>query len=181
MQNKALLWVIVILLLVIIGGGAFLFLTGNSGQTTVVSTTSSPSAATTLAPATTATSQALSEQPDQATYAKYFSDVHLGKLALGVSVGPPNGMPTKATSFTASTDQLCTDMVLIKPIPAGSFSTATYDTVAKADIQPKASPGRALSLGGNDGCESITYPAGQYERKIYINDVLAAVLPFSIK
>lgn len=37
-------------------------------------------------------------------------------------------------------------------------------------------------MGGSVGCSgSLEQPAGKYEYKIYIDDVLAVVLPFEVK
>jgi len=36
-------------------------------------------------------------------------------------------------------------------------------------------------LGGHTSCSYMTYPAGKYEYKIYVDDVLAAILPFEVK
>ncbi|MFA4907773.1 MAG: hypothetical protein WC602_05875, partial [archaeon] len=122
----------------------------------------------------------LSEQPNAQKYGEYFSDAYLGKLPLGAQVGPPNNFPQKTTVFDSSTDQLCTSLTIIKTIPAGKTATATYDAANKKYLQEKTVFPMELKTGGTAGCETVP-AAGKYERKIYVDDVLAIVLPFEVK
>ncbi len=122
----------------------------------------------------------LSEQPNQEKFNEYFTKADLGKLPLGVQVGPPN-FPQHATTFNPSTDQLCTDLTIIKAISAGKLATATYDTINKKYVQEKSSFPMELNAGGSSGCETIGQLPGKYERKIYVDDTLAIVLPFEVQ
>jgi len=81
-----------------------------------------------------------------------------------------------------SADQFCTSLEIKKTIPSGSFSVAIYDTVKKDYLQPKTVFPVELKKGGSVGCNGvIDQPAGKYEYKIYIDDVLTAVLPYEVK
>ncbi|MDD5148429.1 MAG: hypothetical protein PHH08_03105 [Candidatus ainarchaeum sp.] len=122
----------------------------------------------------------LSEQPDTAKFNEYFTRVYLGKLPLGVQVGPPDNFPVKTSVFT-SQDQFCTDFTIIKTIPAGSIGSATYSTDKNDYTRPKSNFPIELKQGGSSGCEPLDYAPGKYEYKIYIDDVLVSVLPFEVK
>lgn len=171
---KTVLYIIAGLLVVIIIGGAYIFMTQNKADKSV-----SPNI--TAVPSATASVSTLSEQPDRVKFAGYFSEAYLGKLAIGVQVGPPSGMPIKTTVFTAATDQFCLNLTLKKSIPAGSAAGAVYDVNAQSNIETKSAFPMEMKQGGSSGCEPISLPVGQYEKKIYVDDVLVAVLPFKIK
>ena len=160
-----------------------LALTGCTAQNKTAGQTTTPQTETTTAAETTAVeTQAtvqLSEQPDKAKYDEYFTDFYLGKLPLGTGANPSN-LPIKTTVFT-SEDQFCTVWTQKKDIPAGSISGAVYDTVAKKDFEPKTAFPMAINAGGHMGSQPLTYPPGKYEYKIYIDDVLVAVLPFEVR
>ena len=121
----------------------------------------------------------LSEQPDKAKYDEYFTEFYLGKLPLGTDASPSN-VPVETTVFT-SEDQFCSVWTQKKDIPAGSFSGAIYDTVAKKDFKPKTAFPMAIDAGGHMGSEPLEYPPGKYEYKIYIDDVLVIVIPFEVR
>jgi hypothetical protein len=122
----------------------------------------------------------LSELPNKAKYDEYFSDIYLGKMDIGKVIGT-DGFPTKTSTFTKAVDQFCSMMTLKKTISAGHIGNAFYDVVAKRDIQPKSIFPMELAAGGSGGCNSLNLPTGKYEDKIYIDDVLVAVLPFEVK
>ena len=165
-------------ILIVLAVMAWFILTGCWTQKeTAVESATSQTATETVTTQTSETSQ-LSEQPDSARFKEYFTDLYLAKLPLGEQVGPSN--TTKTTVFT-SQDQFCTVGMLIKDIPAGSLASAVYDTVAKKDIQPKAAFPMELNKGGFAGAAPLNYPPGKYEYKVYIDDVLVAVLPFEVK
>ncbi|MBI4119356.1 MAG: hypothetical protein HY456_00730 [Parcubacteria group bacterium] len=176
MSNKILYAIIVLLLAVVVGGGTYFILNRQGG---IKTETGSQPTAVNQAPATPA-GASLSEQPNKAKYAEYLSDIYLGKMAIGKKIGA-DGFPTKTNVFTAGTDQFCTMMTLKKTIPSGEVAIAIYDTVAKQDNQSKTVFPVELKAGGSGGCGSLTQPAGKYEYKLYINDVLASVLPFEVK
>jgi len=125
----------------------------------------------------------LSEQPNTAEFDKYFSEIYLGKLAIGKQVGPPDNIPVKTNIFSKTTDLFCTNMTIIKDIPANVGAGGVYDVVAKkfaaSDIKTKFP--RALTQGGSSGCEKIDLPVGKYEYKTYVNDILVSVIPFEVK
>ena len=121
----------------------------------------------------------LSEEPNMDKFNEYFSNIYLGKLPLGVQVGPPN-FPIKSSVFSKATDQLCSNMDIKKTIPAGSIAVAVYNVDTKNYDMLKTSFPMELRQGGSSGCESLTLQAGKYERKFYIDDVLVAVLLFEV-
>jgi hypothetical protein len=122
----------------------------------------------------------LSEQPDKTKFDEYFTRVYLGKLPLGVQVGPPNNFPVKTGVFT-SADQFCSDFLIIKTIPAGTLGTAVYDTDKNEYTRPKANIPMELKQGGTSGCETMDFLPGKYEYKIYADDVLVSAIPFEVK
>jgi len=142
-----------------------------SGNTTTVTTTPTPTS--------TASTVVLSEQPNSATFNQYFSEAYLAKLAIGQQVGPSN--TTKTTTFNPITDQFCVNFMIKKTISSEIMSTAIYSAATKTDIEPKAAVGRELATGGSSGCQDTVQTAGHYEYKVYLNNVLAAVLPFDIQ
>lgn len=130
-------------------------------------------------PAAIEQAEQLSEQPDLAKFNEYLKKAELGKLPPGVQVGPPN-FPILTKVFTAE-DQFCSNLEIIKTIPASQIATAVYDVKAKIDIKPKSVFPMELKAGGTSGCEPLVYPAGKYEYKIYLEDILVAVLPFEVR
>ncbi|MCL4377109.1 MAG: hypothetical protein M1409_01815 [Actinobacteria bacterium] len=174
---------ILILLIFMLG----IILAGCAAQNKTASETTTPQTETvtavkaTVAETTSAETQSteqLSEQPNKAKYDEYFTDFYLGKLPKGTDANPSN-VPVKTTVFT-SEDQFCSVWTQKKDIPAGSFSGAIYDTVAKKDFQPKTVFGMAITAGGHMGSQPLTCPPGKYEYKLYIDDVLVAVIPFEV-
>ncbi|MEK6946191.1 MAG: DUF333 domain-containing protein [Nanoarchaeota archaeon] len=121
----------------------------------------------------------LSEQPDLNAFNEYFTEFHLAKLPVGQKLGPPN-FPTK-TSVYSSADQFCSSWNQKKDIPAGSMATAVYDSNSKQYAAQKAPFPRELRTGNSAGCQDMTFSAGKYEYKVYVNDVLVAVLPFEVR
>jgi hypothetical protein len=190
MNNKILYIVIVLLAAIIVGGGVYFIMsktaapkveTGNPPAPAAPAPTAAnenPPAPPTPAPA--APVVPLSEQPNQAKYAEYFSDIYLGSMPTGTTIGT-DGFPTKTNVFVKGKDFFCTMMTLIKTIPAGSIGNAIYDTGTKKDYQPKTVFPMELKAGGTGGCQGLSEPVGQYEDKVYVDNVLAAVLPFSVK
>lgn len=122
----------------------------------------------------------LSEQPNIAKFNGYLFSASLGKLPIGVRVGPSN-FPVKTSIFSKATDTFCTNLEIKKLIPSGSWASAVYDTNSRQYIQPKSVFPIELKAGGSSGCSDLTMPPGNYENKLYIDDVLIAVLPFEVK
>jgi len=176
-MNNKLLYVIIVLLIIIIGGGAYFMFSGKGTTKTVYNGQPETAAPIpTLSPAVTD----LSEQPDQAKFNEYLSDIYLGKMATGKEIGK-DGFPTKTNIFASKTDLFCTMMTLKKNISSGNVATAVYDVVAQQDQQPKTVFPMEVKAGGSGGCSTLEQPIGKYEYKFYIDDVLAAVLPFEVK
>ena len=120
----------------------------------------------------------LSEQPNKAKFDEYFTSAFLAKLPADAEFNPFGIVKTKI--FT-SIDQFCTSFEMKKTIPANSFSSAVYDKDNEEYAQPKSVFPMELKKGGSVGCEPLSYTAGKYEFKIYIDNVLTAVLPFEVR
>jgi hypothetical protein len=189
MKNKKSIYKIsgILVLLVFMLGLALTGCTAQNktaGETATPQTETATAAETTVAETTAAETQSteqLSEQPDKAKYDEYFTEFYLGKLPRGKQVGPPDNIPVKTAVFIASEDEFCVAITLKKDIP-GSFSFAVYDAVAKKDFAPKTVFPVALNVGGHAWADDpIEYPAGKYEYKLYIDDVLVAVVPFEVR
>lgn len=116
----------------------------------------------------------LSEQPNEATFREYFSEIGLGKLPPGKTL--PEGLEQNVSIF-APGDQFCQYGTVIKEV---SPSLAYFGTQAKKVVKEGTFP-RALLPGGFAGCELLDLPAGKYEVKVYVDDVLVAVLPFEVR
>jgi hypothetical protein len=121
--------------------------------------------------------EVLSEEPNETKFDEYLTKAWLGKIPAGQQFDPSKIV--KAKSFITS-DQLCTSIDIKKDINAGQLSTAFYDRVNNDYIQQKSAFPQSLKAGNTTGCMGITFPAGKYEEKIYIDDILVAVLPFEI-
>jgi len=173
MNSKILIIIIIILLVVIIGGAYYFFVfkpgkapeTGNqptSGQEATGPTEETP----------------LSEQPNQAKFNEYLTNAYLGKLPGGAEFNP---WAVEKTKNFITSDQFCSGLDIKKDIATGTIAIAIYDVVAKQYARPKGVFPMLLKQGGSIGCEPLSYPAGKYEYKIYLDNVLAAVLPFEVK
>jgi len=120
----------------------------------------------------------LFEKPNTEKFNEYFQEVYLAKLPAGSEFDPFNII--KTTSFTAG-EQFCSSLTMKKDIPAGSFGMEVYDIGTKQDVQAKGTFPQALKQGGSVGCENLQYPIGKYEFRLYIDDILVAILPFEVK
>ncbi len=129
--------------------------------------TTSPTRTPTLSPT-------LSEQPDQVTFNKYFSDMGLGRIPPGGQL--PLDLQQNATVFTQG-DQICTYFGVIHEV---QVRTAIYDVEAKKVVEEGGYPG-SLTPKNYAGAEPLTTPAGKYEYKVYVGDVLVAVFPFEVR
>ncbi|MFA6082166.1 MAG: hypothetical protein WC773_01975 [Patescibacteria group bacterium] len=168
-KSNAILWiVIVVLLLVIFGGGVWWFLSNNS-TTTTSSSSSSPSP--------TATPVVLSEQPNLDMFNQYLSSSYLSKLAVGEQVGPNN--TTKTTTFNFTTDQFCVNMTARRTIESGHIAMAIYSLATKTNVVDKVTAVHSTLTGGNTSCEPESLTTGKYELKMYYDNTLISVLPFS--
>jgi len=120
----------------------------------------------------------LSEEPNKAKFDEYFTSAFLAKLPADAEFNPFGVVKTKI--FT-SADQFCTSFEMKKTIPANSFSSAVYDKDSEEYAQPKSVFPMELKKGGSVGCEPLSFTAGKYEFKIYIDNVLTVVLPFEVR
>lgn len=120
----------------------------------------------------------LSEEPNKAKFDEYFTSAFLAKLPADAEFNPFGVVKTKI--FTSS-DQFCTSFEMKKTIPANSFSSAVYDKNNEEYAQPKSVFPMELKKGGSVGCEPLSFTAGKYEFKIYIDNVLTVVLPFEVR
>ena len=167
----------IVLVLIVIGGGAYFVFSGKS--TTKTESDGRPEAVS-QTPTSPSSGEQLSEQPNKAKYSEYLSDIYLGKMAIGKIIGT-DGFPTRTNMFAAGTDLFCSMMTLKKTISSGNVAIAIYDVVTKQDNQPKTVFPMELKAGGSGGCSNLTQSTGKYEYKLYIDDILAAVLPFEVK
>lgn len=135
----------------------------------------SPTAASTVA-----ASAALSEQPDRAKFAEYLSDAYLGSMPVGKRIGV-DGFPAPTTVFHAGSDQLCLMTQVKKSIRAGGVANSVYDAAARVDVQPRMVAPSEWPVGGSGSCGTLPGSAGKYEYKLYIENVVVAVLPFDVR
>jgi hypothetical protein len=123
-----------------------------------------------------------SEKADAKKLSEYFKSLNLGKLAIGKKVAPPKSVPVKTNVFTASKDQFCIIGLTKKDIPAGAIASAMYSVETQLDVKEKSASTELMKAGSGINCGSLTgLPPGRYEFKVYLDDVLAAVLPFTVK
>jgi hypothetical protein len=123
---------------------------------------------------TTAPNSTLSEQPDKATFNKYFSNMGLGKIPPGGQL--PLDLQQNATVFTQG-DQISLYFSVIQEV---QVRTAIYDVETKKVVKEGGLPG-SLAPKNYAGAEPLTIPAGTYEYKVYTADVLVAVFPFEVR
>lgn len=182
-MNKNILLIIILVLVIIIAGFVFYMLYGNVVYKEKTETSNPQPASENTSPAAEVTPKTpsieLSEQPNKAKFNEYLTGASVGKISAGEQVGPMNF--TKTNIFYLDKDQFCTSLDVKKEIKKGTLSLAIYDVEAKEYIKPKTVFGMGLKTGNSTGCENIDYPSGQYEQKIYIDDILAVVLPFEVR
>lgn len=172
MKTKILV-IIIIILLVIIGVLVFFLLGGDK-----LLTNNPPFSPEFLnKPIYTPTSD-LSEQPDSAKFNEYFTNAWIGKLPVNTEFDPMAVVP--AQTFSA-TDQFCTSLDIKKTIAKGSLSGAVYNVDTKEYVESKSVFPMELKQGNTLGCEPLTFVAGKYESKVYIDNILTIVLPFRIQ
>jgi len=122
-------------------------------------------------PAATST---LSEEPDRATFQKYFSDLGIGKMPDEVK-NPPVDLQKNVSVFTAG-DQICLYGTVILEC---QIRSAVYDVGAKKVVREGGLPQPVE--GGFAGWEPVDLPVGKYEYKIYVGDALVGVFPFEVR
>lgn len=147
---------------------------------TTTSPTRAPGPSITPQPSPAAAAAPLSEQPDQAKFAEYLSDAYLGSMPVGKVIGT-DGFPTRTNVFRAGSDQLCLMTQVKKTIRVGGVASSVYDPVARVDAQPRMVVPAEWPVGGSGGCGTLPGAAGRYEYKLYIDNVVVAVLPFEVR
>jgi hypothetical protein len=115
----------------------------------------------------------LSEQPDKATFQKYFSEMNFGRVP--VDAKSPADFEKNVAVFSAG-DQIAlfftsTQEVLVR--------WTIYDVQAKKVIKEGGFP-KPLK-GSFGGWDPLDIPAGKYEYKVYVGDVLVAIFPFEVR
>ena len=130
-------------------------------------------AATESAPSVTTPVSTLSEEPDQATFSKYFKDMGLGKLPAGGKL--PQDLQQNVTIFSSG-DLLTLYGTVIQEV---QISARYYSVATKQSVDAGAPPA-PLKVGGFGGSSTLNLSAGKYEYKVYVGDVLVAVFPFEV-
>lgn len=122
-----------------------------------------------------------SEKAEAEKFSEYFKSIALGKLALGKKVSPPKTVPTKTSVFTTK-DQFCVTIVVKKDIPAGVLATALYSVELQQNIKDLTPSTEVTKAGSMSSCGSLEgLPFGRYEVKVYADNELAGVYPFTYK
>jgi hypothetical protein len=117
-------------------------------------------------------SPTLSEQPNKATFQKYFSEMGLGTVPADAT--SPQDLQRNVTFFTAG-DQICLYFNIIQECQPRD---AIYDVETKKVIKEGGLP--KPMIGGVAGWAPLSIPTGKYEYKVYVGDVLVAVFPFEV-
>jgi hypothetical protein len=142
---------------------------GDKESTSLATTTQPPTPSVTLTPSST-----LSEQPDMATYNKYFSELGIGRM-LNDGKNPPLDLQKNVSVFNHG-DQFCIYgnailecQIIFMIVNVDNVKTIRYEPFPKTVINGFAS------------WEPMAYPAGHYEYKIYVDSKLAGIFPFEVK
>jgi hypothetical protein len=123
-------------------------------------------------PATTPVST-LSEEPDKATFSKYFTDMGLGRIPAGGKL--PLDLHKNISVF-AQGDQFAHYGTVIQEVQA----SALYYNVATKESVNAGAPPTPLKVGGFVGSSTLDLSPGKYEYKVYVGAVLVAVFPFEV-
>ena len=115
-----------------------------------------------------------SEQPDKATFQKYFSDMGLGKLPAGGKL--PQDLQQNATIFSSG-DSISLYGIVIQEV---QISARYYNVATKQSVDAGAPPA-PYKVGGFGGAGPLTLPVGKYDLKVYVGAVLVAVFPFEVQ
>ncbi len=135
----------------------------------IVNLTTTPSSQPTPQP-----SPKSSEQPDKATFQKYFSDMGLGKLPAGGKL--PQDLQQNATIFSSG-DSISLYGIVIQEV---QISARYYNVATKQSVDAGAPPA-PYKVGGFGGAGPLTLPVGKYDLKVYVGAVLVAVFPFEVQ
>lgn len=125
-------------------------------------------------------SERFSEEPNKEVFDAYFSSAYVGKVPVIGDFDPEKRM-VKTKEFSQN-DKFCISFNIKKEIPNGNFVSGTYSIENKNYFKEKTIFPGTLKIGNTTGCEMLTsYPIGRYEEKVFIDGVLAIVLPFNIR
>lgn len=115
------------------------------------------------------------EQPDEATYREYFTELGIGRLKEGEKL--PEGLEKNVKTF-AQGESICAHGNLLKET---TIQNSIYDVNTKEEVQPRGGPQITMETGGFAGCNSLDLQPGNYEYKVYAGDTLVGVFPFEIR
>jgi hypothetical protein len=121
--------------------------------------------------------QVLSEQPDQAAFNEYFTELGLGKL-------PENGnLPSdlKKNDNIFISNGLEQIVIYGELLLDAKLSTAVYDAGAGKNIRDKSELPMVVKKGGFAESEPVNFPPGKYEYKIWAGSKLTGVFPFEVR
>ncbi len=122
--------------------------------------------------------ETLTEQINKEKFSEYLSEAYLSKIPVGGGFDPLKAVNAKLFS---PKDQFCTFLNVKKTIPANRLSWTFYDANSKKDLTERNITPVEITAENNFGCTDLTYPAGKYEQRIYIDNILVITLPFEIK
>ena len=113
------------------------------------------------------------EQPDQATFNKYFRDMGLGKIPAGGKL--PQDLQQNVAVFSSG-DSIAIYGTAIQEVQA---SARYYNVATKQSVDAPSAP-TPLKVGGFAGSSTLNLPVGKYDCKVYVGAVLVAVFPFEV-
>jgi len=116
----------------------------------------------------------LSEQPDEAIFSKYFSDMGLGLLPKGGQM--PFDLQKNVTVFSPD-DNIQLYGTVIREV---QITVKCYGVPIKREFGI-GSPPSPIEPGDFGSGVPSGLPAGDYELRVHVGDVLVAVLPFEIR
>ena len=125
------------------------------------------------APSATAPVSTLSEQPDKATFSKYFTEMGLGKMPADAK--GPQDIQRNVTAFTSG-DLFTLYGTVIQEVQI----SAKYYNVATKESVDAGGPPTPLKVGGFGSSSTFNLPIGKYEYKVYVGDVLVGIFPFEV-
>jgi|GEM_PF-1565729 len=122
-----------------------------------------------------------SEVVNQALFNEFISDISLGSMPEGqTTIDPANGLVPTETSEFSTTGQFCVMTTTKKEVSSSRLGAAIYNVITETYPMPKAVDPHGLPQGGSISCISNDFTSGEYEFKLYIDDIPVAVLPFTV-
>jgi len=120
------------------------------------------------------TPPALSEQPDKATFEKYFSEMGLGRLPTDGKL--PFDIQKNVTVFS-----LGDNLYLYGTVTQEVQISARYYNVTTKEHVAAGAPPVPLKPGGFASGEIVNLTSGKYEYKVYVGDTLVAIFTFEVR